>query len=90
MGQSGMEEVEQSGTEEVGHDAYVRMVVEVEHSYWEVEEAGVHDHAGVEEVGLVHYGDHHDQEEVEVTSVLQLQVVDWPSQFHHTPQQSHR
>ena len=79
----------QGGMEEAGHDAHVRVVVEVEHSYWE-EEAGLHDCVGVEEVGLVRYDDHRERELVEVPSAFQLQVVDWPSQFHHTPLQSHK
>ena len=79
----------QSEMEEAGHDAHVRVVVEAEHSYWE-EEVGLHGCVGVEEAGLVHYDDHHEREEVEVPSVFQPQVVDWPSQFHRASLQNHR
>ena len=84
-----VEGVGQNGMEGVGQNAHAR-VVEVEQSYWE-EEVGLRDYAEVEEVGLVHYdAHHHEREEVEVLSVFQLQVVDWPSQFHHASLQSHK
>ena len=69
--------------EKVGQDAHVRVKVK---SYWKV---GLRNHVGVEEVGLVHYDDHH-HERVEVPSVFQPQVVDWPSQFHRASLQNHR
>ena len=84
-----VEEAGQNGMEEAVHDAHVRVVVEVGHSYWE-EGVGLHDCVGVEEVGLVRYDDHHEREGVEVPFAFQLQVVDWPSQFHHASLQSRR
>ena len=70
------------------NDVHVRVAEEVEHSYWEG--VGLHDHVEVVEADPVHCDDHHEREEVELVSVYQLQVVDWPSQFHHAALQTRR
>ena len=50
-----------------------------------------HDYVGAVEVELaLDHGGYHEREEVEVPSVSQLQVVGWPSQFHHVAQQTRR
>ena len=72
----------------VQYDVHVRVVVE-ERSY--LEEVGL-DYVEVVQVELTHHhdGHHHEREEVEVLVVSELQVVRWPSQFHHAALQTRR